>query len=148
MNALALSGRNAPANGHGGRTFIDSPFAAFHYEMDQLLDHMFNGFGFTGAASTHLPTVSAEETGTEYRVAVDLPGVELSDVELSFSEGLLTLKGSRKAEGARWSGPFERVIGIGQDVDENRISATLKNGVLSITLPKKPESHPRRIEVQ
>jgi len=47
-----------------------------------------------------------------------------------------------------WSGPFERVVGVGTEVDEGRISARLENGVLTITLPKKPEWRPRRIEVQ
>jgi HSP20 family protein len=154
MKALALSPRDPRSNGNGYHPLAQSPFASFHHEMDQLLDHLFNGVGFTGSRpSSILPTVEAQETDTEYRVEVDLPGVQLEDLDLSFSEGLLTLKGERKSAdnalySSRWSGKFERVIGIGPDVDENGISATLKNGVLAISLPKKPERQPRRIEVQ
>jgi HSP20 family protein len=159
MKALTLSNRNLRSNGNGHHSFPESPFAPFQHEMDQLLDNMFNGVGFNGFGftptrqSSALPTIQAQETDTDYRVEVDLPGVELKDIELSFSEGLLSLKAERKPAGqalysSRWSGQFERVIGVGQDVDESRIGAALKNGVLTITLPKKPERQPRRIEVQ
>jgi HSP20 family protein len=155
MKAVSLSNQNLRSNGNGTHSPGASPFASFHYEMDRLLDDMFNGIGFTrGRYSSNLPTVEVQETDSEYRVAMDIPGVELKDIELSFSEGLLTLKGERKSpEGgalysSRWSGQFERVIGIGADVDENRIGASLRNGVLTVTLPKKPERQPRRIEVQ
>jgi HSP20 family protein len=154
MKALSLSNPTPRSNGNGIDS-VASPFASFHYEMDRLLDDMFNGIGFTrGGQSSALPTVEVREATGEYRVTVDLPGVEMKDIDLSFNEGLLTLKGERKAaEGdalysSRWSGQFERVIGVGQDVDENGIRAALKNGVLTITLPKKPERQPRRIEVQ
>jgi HSP20 family protein len=154
MKALTLSNRNLRSDGNGHHSFPESPFAPFHHEMDQLLDNMFNGFGFTPSRqASALPTVQAQETATDYRVEVDLPGVELKDIDLSFSEGVLTLKAERKPAtdavySSRWSGRFERVIGVGTDVDESRIGAALKNGVLTITLPKKPERQPRRIEIQ
>jgi HSP20 family protein len=154
MKAVSLSNRTPRSNGKGTHSPGLSPFGSFHHEMDRLLDDMFGGIGFTHRRSpSSFPTVEIRESNTEYRVAVDLPGVELKDIDLSFTEGLLTLKGQRQsAEGeavynSRWSGEFERVIGVGTDVDENRIDAALRNGVLTITLPKKPERQPRRIEV-
>jgi HSP20 family protein len=150
----ALSNPNSPSVGNGrARLSASSPFLAFHREMDQLLDDAFAGFGFTRHRST-LPTVEVKEAEKEYLVTVDLPGVELKDIDLSFSDGALTVKAERKAaEGEalysdRWSGGFERVIGIDSDIDEGKIGATLRNGVLAVTLPKKPERLPRRIEIQ
>jgi HSP20 family protein len=155
MKALAFSNRNPLSNGNAAHSVIPGAFGSFHHEMDRWLDDTFNGFGFRrGHSLNTLPTVQISEVDREYRVAVDLPGVPLEDIELTFREGLLTLKGERPAAGGdtlystRWSGPFERVVGVGPDVDEARISARLENGVLSITLPKKPEWQPRRIEVQ
>jgi HSP20 family protein len=154
MNTLSVSSRNPQAlsNGHA-QPDAASPFTVFHREMDQLLSDAFGGFGFTRSRST-VPTVEVQEAEKEYLVTVDLPGVELKDIDLSFNEGMLTLKAERRvaAGGAlysdRWSGGFERVIGIGSDIDPSRIGATLKNGVLAVTLPKSPDRLPRRIEIQ
>lgn len=153
MKSLSLSNRTR-AFGNGRVPFDgSSAFPAFQREMDQLLENAFNGFGFTRSPRT-LPAVEVHEQEKEYLVSVDLPGIEMKDIELSFSEGMLTLKAERKSgEGEtlysdRWSGRFERVIGIGADVDETKIRATLKNGVLSVTLPKAPEHLPRRIQIE
>jgi HSP20 family protein len=155
MNALSFSNRSPLSNGNAAHSAIPGAFGSFHHEMDRWLDDTFNGFGFKRGRSPHfLPTVEIQELDSEYRVAVDLPGVQLEHIELTFSAGLLTLKGERPSTGgaarysSRWSGPFERVVGIGPDVDDARISARLENGVLTITLPKKPEWQPRRIDVQ
>ena len=153
MKSLSVSNRTR-ALGNGRVPFDGaSPFPAFHREMDQLLEHAFNGFGFTRSPRA-LPSVEVQEQEKEYRVSVDLPGIEMKDIDLSFSEGLLTLKAERKNGNGealysdRWSGTFERVIGIGSDVDDANIRATLKNGVLSVTLPKAPEHLPRRIQIE
>jgi HSP20 family protein len=154
MNTLSLFNRNARPVGNGHVDFdASSPLAAFHREMDQLFDGAFGGFGFTRSRSS-LPTVEVQEAEKEYLVNVDLPGVELKDIDLSFSDGMLTVKAERKSAAGealysdRWNGGFERVIGIDSDIDESQIRAQLKNGVLTVTLPKKPERLPRRIEIQ
>ena len=143
MNALSLSNRHRHplANGH-------LP------EMDQLLDRVFSGFEFSPSTASRWPDVHVESAGDEYRVSVDLPGVEQQDVELSFHDGTLSVKAQRKTAqtnarySARWSGSFERFVELGEDVDADRIKATLKNGVLTVTLPKKPEHQPRRIQIE
>jgi HSP20 family protein len=130
-----------------------SPWLAFHREMDQLLGDAFAGFGFTRSQS-NLPTVEVQEAEKEYRVTLDLPGVAIDDLDLRFKDGMLTVRAERKpTEGEtlytdRWNGGFERVIGIDSGIDESQISATLKNGVLTVSLPKSPAALPRRIEVQ
>jgi HSP20 family protein len=154
MKSLSLWKPQTPSVGNG-RNFLSvaSPFAAFQREMNQLLDDAFSGFGFTRARSA-LPTVEVREAEKEYLVTVDLPGVEMKDIDLSFRDGALTLKAERKAEEGealysdRWSGGFERVIGIDSDIDESGIRARLRNGVLTVTLPKSPDRLPRKIEIQ
>jgi HSP20 family protein len=154
MNAVSLWNRkSAPLS--NGRIPRDepAPFADFHREMDQLLDQAFTGFGFTRHRRP-MPAVEVREAEKEYRVSVDLPGVAMKDIELSFSEGMLSLKAQRPADDAdalysnRWSGRFERVMAIGADVDDEHIRATLKDGVLTVSLPKSPEHLPRRIQIE
>jgi HSP20 family protein len=154
MKTVSLPNDSARPAGNGRVAFnASSPFVAFHREMDQLLDGAFGGFGFTRGRS-NLPTVEVQEAEKEYLVSVDLPGVEQKDIDISFADGMLTVKAERKpADGNalysdRWTGGFERVVGIHPDIDDQAIRATLKNGVLAITLPKKPERLPRRIEIQ
>jgi HSP20 family protein len=153
MNGFALAQRNAQPTSNG-RALLDptSRFVAFQREMDQLLDDAFSGFGFT-RTPTLLPTVAVEEAEKEYRVSVDLPGVELEDIELTVKDGSLTLKAVREVPDGtlysdRWSGEFERVIGFETEIDENQIRASLQNGVLTVTVPKHPDRLPRRIEIQ
>jgi HSP20 family protein len=154
MNTLSLFNPRPRTVGNGRAHFdAPSPLDAFHREMYQLLDDTFGGFGFTRSRS-NLPTVEVQEAEKEYLVTVDLPGVELKDIDLSFSDGVLTVKAERKAASGealysdRWNGGFERVIGIDSAVEESQIRASLKNGVLAVTLPKKPERLPRRIEIE
>jgi HSP20 family protein len=154
MKALSLSDRmpRAVQNGHA-HPDVSAPFRAFHHEMDLLLDDAFAGFGFTRHAS-NLPAVEVQEAQTEYRVSIDLPGVAIDDIDLRFKEGALRVKAERKSpDGAtlyndRWSGGFERVIGIDAGIDESQIRATLSNGVLTVSLPKRADRLPRRIEIQ
>jgi HSP20 family protein len=155
MKVLSFPNPNPRSNGNAAHSVPPNALGSFHHEMDRWLDETFNGFGFKrGRPLSAFPTVEIQEVDSEYRIAVDLPGVELKDIELTFSEGLLTLHGERRSPGgetlysSRWTGRFERVIGVGTDVDDARISARLEKGVLSITLPRKPERQPRRIEVQ
>jgi HSP20 family protein len=155
MNVLSFPNPKPRSNGNAAHSVAPGALGSFQHEMDRWLDDTFNGFGFRrGRSLAAFPTVEIHEVDGEYRIAVDLPGVELKDIELTFSEGLLTLIGERQSSGgkalysSRWSGRFERVIGVGTDVDDARITARLENGVLSITLPKRGEWQPRRIEVQ
>lgn len=86
-------------------------------------------------------------------VRAELPGVDIGDVELTLTDKTLVLKGERTApEGKlfrqeRPSGVFHRVINIGVPVDRERVTATMVNGVLTVTLPKSEEVKPRTISI-
>jgi HSP20 family protein len=91
-------------------------------------------------------------------VRVELAGVEPKDVEVRFENGVLTLKGDRKLEQETHRenyhriesayGAFTRSFALPTTIDAERISAASKNGMLTITLPKKAEVKPRPIKVQ
>jgi HSP20 family protein len=125
-----------------------------HREMNRLFDDVFRGFDdsrFFGGRSGW-PSLDVEETDKEYRVTAELPGLEERDVEVLLQDGLLTVRGEKKIESEnrnrthseRFYGRFERQIPLDRDVDENAVSATFKNGVLTVAVPKSAQAVARR----
>lgn len=87
---------------------------------------------------------------------VELPGMRKEDIEVSLHDGTLTIsgeRGSEKSEGEnaerteRFSGKFRRSISLPTRVDGNKVSATYKDGILTVTLPKAEEAKPKQIQV-
>ena len=97
-----------------------------------------------------------DEEGVSLRF--ELAGVDPKDVEVRFENGVLTLKGERKLEREEKRenyhrvelnyGTFTRSFSLPATVDAEKIRAESKNGVLTVTLPKKPEAKPRSIQVK
>jgi len=125
-----------------------------------LFDDVFRGFGglpgFAGR-SVSWPKVEISETDQEIKVAAEVPGLEEKDVEVLLAEGMLTLRGEKKSEtedkerqfSERFYGRFERRIALPAEVEADKVEASFKNGVLTVTLPKsaKAQEHVKRIPV-
>lgn len=115
-------------------------------EVNRLFDSVFRGFGQMTPAPAW-PTLEVHETDGEYKVTAELPGVDEKDVELEVQDGVLSIRGEKKAEtedkerhfSERYYGRFERRIALG-DIDEDKVNATFENGVLTVTAPKSPEA--------
>jgi len=100
------------------------------------------------------PAMDIAETEKTYEITTELPGMSESDVEVVASKDGLTIKGEKKEEkkeekeekkkdyylSERRYGSFERRMQIPEGVDADKIEATFKKGVLTVTLPKKPEA--------
>jgi len=92
------------------------------------------------------PASEASSDANAYHISVELPGVAEADLSLDAHDGVLTLKGEKKTEreetGETWYfserqyGAFSRSFRLPNDADAGRVAATLKDGVLSITVPK------------
>lgn len=105
-----------------------------------------------------VPAVDVLETPHEVVLKADLPEVEMKDINLEIENGTLTLKGQRKFEGEtkergyhrieRSYGSFARSFSLPETVDPEGVKAEYKNGVLTITLPKKELAKPRTIQVE
>ena len=103
------------------------------------------------------PKLDVKETENEYQVLADLPGLTKEDVSISLEDGVLTIKGERKQSeetkeenryhAERAYGTFSRSINLPCKVDEKKIKADLKDGVLSISLLKAEEAKPREITI-
>jgi HSP20 family protein len=87
---------------------------------------------------------------------VELPGMRKEDIEISLHDGTLTIAGERKEETGegdsatrteRFTGKFRRSITLPTSVDANKVNATYKNGILTVTLPKSEEAKPKQIQV-
>ena len=87
----------------------------------------------------------------------ELPGLEQKDIDVTIASNVLTIKGQRKNEWEEkrgkvyrkesWSGSFQRTLPLPTSVDGEKIKAELKDGILTITLPKREEAKPKQIAV-
>ena len=104
------------------------------------------------------PNFEVKETKESYLFKADLPGVKEEEVEISLVGNRLTVNGKREAEKVeegdtfytreRSYGSFNRAFTLPEGVDLEHVQAELKNGVLAIVVPKKPEAQPRKVEVK
>ena len=104
------------------------------------------------------PAVDVSETGDEYRVSVELPGLSKDDVELTIDAGRLLVRGEKKSEERqekesylrveRSYGSFSRSIPLPESVDQDAVEATFNEGVLTVRLPKTEKEHGKRVEIK
>ncbi|CAN5804774.1 N/A [soil metagenome] len=102
------------------------------------------------------PPMSIWTDATTAFVELDVPGFNMQDIELTLQRDVLTIKGKRDrafpagaevVRSERASGEFERSVRLGETIDGEKIAAALNAGVLTITMPRKPEAQPRKINV-
>lgn len=134
------------------------PFSYLRNQINRVFDDLWGepwlgrGEGFTGFA----PQVDVTETENEVKVCAELPGVDAKDVDVTV-ENTLTIKGEKKYEREenekgqyrmeRSYGSFERAIPLPVEVDDSNAKAEFKNGLLYLTLPKRPGAESRRKKI-
>jgi HSP20 family protein len=115
----------------------------------------------SSATAAWIPLVDIHEFTDRFELYVDLPGVDPNQVELTLDGGVLTLSGDRAAQQVasrrddevqalrveRGHGRFHRRFVLPDTVDGEKVNATGRNGVLTITIPKQEKSKPRRIQI-
>lgn len=128
----------------------------FQQQLDQALNKDADN---TDAASVSwIPNVDIHEEPERFVVVADVPGVEGKDIEVTAEKGVLTVKGVRTSEKKaategftrveRATGSFLRRFTLPESADAEAIKATHVNGVLELSIPKRPQEQPRRITVQ
>jgi HSP20 family protein len=105
-----------------------------------------------------MPALDVRETEDRYEVHLDLPGLDPSDVNVTFEDGMLMISGKRQFDqedhGDTWHriergfGTFARSIRLPQTADAERIDASFDKGVLTVSVPKVEQAKPRTIEVR
>lgn len=123
-------------------------------EMDELIQKMWYSFPFHNVEKDMdigwSPRLDVSETEKAVEIVVDLPGLEKQDISVALEDNLLTIKGERKEEKEskdkrfhtieRRSGSFYRALRLPVEVENEKIEAQFKDGVLTLTLPKNQEA--------
>ena len=126
-------------------------------EIDRL-HNMFSSFYNEGLSRSWVPPVDIYETAEhEVVVKAELPDMKREDISVTFENNVLTLRGERKLSEdvpndrfqrlERFYGTFSRSFTLPSTVDASNISATYKDGVLTVRLPQREEAKPRQISV-
>jgi len=130
-------------------------------EIEQLFDHAF-GQLFESPTRPQLtggwvPAVDLYEGKDSFTVKCELPGLKKDDIGISLHDGFLTISGERKREEKvqegevyrteRYEGRFSRSLALPSKVDAEKINASYKDGVLTVTLPKAEEAKPKQVKV-
>ena len=138
------------------------PFVDLRSDMNRARDEMDRLFGrYTGRrfplAASSYPLLNISEDDDRVYVEAELPGMEMNDLDILVQGNQLSIKGQRpkpSSEDKTWHrqergyGKFSRLVELPFDLDQTKVEAQFRNGVLTITLPKREESKPRRIEVK
>lgn len=114
--------------------------------------------GWSAEPAVFAPDFDVRESKDAFVFKADLPGVKESDLEVRLTHNRLTIAGKRESERTdkgdtfyayeRSSGSFSRAFTLPEGVDPDKIKAELKNGVLTVELPKPPELQPKKIAVK
>lgn len=126
-----------------------------------VFDAFDRGFGYNAPVNAS-PRVDVRETVEAYLIDMDLPGYSESDIELSLKDRVLTIasavnasKGEKKEETKveyliheRRENRFARRFTLPNDIDAEKVEANFRNGVLTVSVPRKPETQPRQILIK
>ena len=128
-------------------------------DMDDLMTRFFRDMPMMReGAWDWVPTVDVTETDGNVMVKAELPGMDPKDIDIDITGDVLTLKGEKKSEEEkkderyyfreRHYGSFQRTFQLPAGVDNDKVDANFKNGVLTVRIPKSEESKQKKIEIK
>jgi len=161
MNLIPWRHKRENRNGNGGR---EAPLMRLRGEIESLFDRFFDEPWSSRFLETFAPTLAVgpridlAESENDVTVTAELPGVDPKDVEISVSGNMLSIRGQKREDHEekkrnyhyieRSFGSFQRSIQLPSSVDADKVDAVFKNGILTVTLQKRPDAKPKRITVQ
>ncbi len=142
----------------------ENSFQALQRDMNRMMERFQRRFGWGDLAPGEdlwegfFPTVDVSENETEIRVTAEIPGIDEKDLDLTLSGGNLVIRGEKKSEKEEKEehyyhkessyGAFHRVIPLPAEVEEDKIEATYRKGVLKIRLPKSEQAQKSRKKIE
>ena len=127
-------------------------------DFDYIVKDFFSGFSGLGASRGVYPFLDIKEDKKKYSISIEVPGVKKGDLKISVKKEKLVVQGEKKEEKKRSEesylrversyGKFLRSIGLPMEVDQAKITAKCKDGVLRIILPKKKKVKSKEVEVK
>jgi HSP20 family protein len=125
--------------------------------LDRMVDDVMHGsFGTATNARNYAPDVDVRSSEDRVLFYFDVPGVKKEDIEITLENGVLTVKGSRKFDPGtakeqlllgRSYGTFTRSFSLPENMDDEKLTANLTDGVLAVEIPKLQKAKPRRIQI-
>jgi HSP20 family protein len=150
----------------------NDPWLNLHREIDRLFEDAWNAFGQFPASSaswrnglfgnnsmTHLPSIDIAADDHKYEVTLDVPGLTSSDIDIQVQDRVLTIRGHKEESQEqkdkhyyrmeRRSGSFQRTLSLPDDAVEDDITASVKDGVLKLEIPRRelPQENVKRISI-
>ena len=126
--------------------------------LDPLRSLFGGAMGLQQPAHTFMPHFEVRETDDAYIFRADVPGVKDEDLDITLAQNRLTVTGKREMEQRNESdryyaverayGNFTRTFTLPTDIDQNRVEAELKDGVLNLKIPKSPEQQPKKVQIK
>ena len=136
-----------------------NPTRSLMTDFDRIFDSMFlhDLFQFSSTNSWML-AVDVNETKTEFSLSADMPGLDKKDISVDIHDGVITIKGERAIDNEkstdvyrireRQLGSFNRSFRLPDNVNEDKVAAKFKNGVLTVKLPKTKEILPEGRQIK
>ncbi|HEY0464553.1 MAG TPA: Hsp20/alpha crystallin family protein [Polyangiaceae bacterium] len=124
--------------------------------LDRMFDDVMGAaFGTATNSRTFDPAVDVRTSDTEVHLAWDIPGVKKEDLEITLADHVLTVKGTRRFDRkdnervmlGRAYGSFAHSYTLPDSLDEQKLTAELADGVLTVRIPRLPEAQPRKIPI-
>jgi len=127
--------------------FARSPWTGLEGEIDRLFQAALSDF-VRPVVSNRFPVDVYEDKDNTY-VRAELPGVNRSDISIEMADGYLTITAEKKTKDGEREESFSlnRSVAVSDTVQTEKVAAIYENGVLTVTLPKKEEAKPRKINV-
>ena len=125
--------------------------------LDELLGELPQPVRRMEISSRWRPAADIAETSDHYRITLEVPGIDMNALEVTYENGILHVKGNKQKESEegecchcseRFNGSFEKSFQTAEPVDEEKIEATYRDGILKLTLPKTEKNKARKIEVR
>ncbi len=127
-------------------------FYNFPYEFDKIFNDVFNPH-HPRRRKTSYPPLNISEDGNNIYIRAEVPGISIEDMEINITAKDLVIKGERKLPQGRYfrqerpSGVFQRIVSINTTIDIDSVTASVKDGILNIALPKMEASVPRKVGI-
>lgn len=129
-----------------------------HNQLNRAFDREFDEASASSAATADwIPPADVEEYKDRFVLKLDVPGVDVSAVDITLDQGVLSVSGERqrtaqakeveRSRCERPHGRFHRRFTLPDTVDAAAVHAAGRNGIIEVTIPKQPKAQPRRIEV-
>lgn len=141
----------------------ERPWYSFQNEMRNLLDRFNDDWeltpsNFPATMGQFAPNVDVTDRGDSYLVTAEVPGMSEKDINISLDQNVLTLEGEKKLESEEKQkgyyrseisyGNFYRTIPFNEEIDESKVQASYRDGMLKITLGKKEGRHSKRKKIE